>query len=141
VIKQTRGKGADVVILMDPRPLGLLHSRPVKRGGPVWQATYYGMPVIHTTVKGPRRGTHLIGPAAGYSEQSISFDPILLTMQTAWGSLGPRVPRWLVAVEVLQSGKITADEHVTHVFPLDKTTEVFKTAVDPHETIKVIIEP
>ena len=141
VMKETSGEGADVVIVMDARPITTLQAiGVVRRGGPVWQATMYGVPLVH---KSPvaTSDTKWIGPNAGYTEPDITFAPTLLSMQTAWGTLGPRVPRWLKATELLQSGKITADKHVTHVFPLDKTKEAFETAMNPHETIKVIVEP
>ena len=45
------------------------------------------------------------------------------------------------AIEIMQSGKITADKYVNHVFPLDRVKEAFEIAMNPHESIKVMIEP
>jgi len=44
-------------------------------------------------------------------------------------------------VDLIQSGKISAKKHVTHVFPLDKINEAFEVAMDFHESIEVMIEP
>jgi threonine dehydrogenase-like Zn-dependent dehydrogenase len=142
VMKETAGVGADVIIVNDQRPIALSHAvDSVRRGGTVWQATYYSVPFIESNqITG--RGTNWIGPGAGYTQANIIYDPLLLSMQTAWGSLGPRVPRWEESVKVLlQPKKMTADKLVTHVFPLEKTKEAFEMAMNPHETIKVMVEP
>ena len=62
-------------------------------------------------------------------------------MKSAWGTLGARVPLYQEAVELLESGQISAEKHVTHVFPLDKVKEAFEMAENPHETIEVMVEP
>jgi len=84
--------------------------------------------------------TTWIGPGAGYTDPSVGFDPSLLHMQIAWGSLGPRVPRWLEAAELIQSGVITAKKYVTKVMPLAKTKEAFDLTTDDHDQIKVVVE-
>jgi threonine dehydrogenase-like Zn-dependent dehydrogenase len=61
-------------------------------------------------------------------------------MQIAWGSLGPRVPRWLEAVELIESGKVTAQKYVTRVMPLSKTKEAFDLTTEDNDQIKVVVE-
>ena len=141
VMKETMGQGADVVIVTDPAPVTLLHAiGSVRRGGVVWQATMYGVPVVLNPSVAPSQ-RQWVGPGGAYNEPAITFDRNLLSMQTAWGSLGPRLPRWLEAVELIKSGKITAEKYVTHVFPLNEIEEAFKVANNRHESIKVIVEP
>jgi len=64
-----------------------------------------------------------------------------VAIHCAWGTLGPWMPNLKLASEMIMSGKITAEKLVTHVFPLEKIKEAFETALDPHESIKVMIEP
>jgi threonine dehydrogenase-like Zn-dependent dehydrogenase len=61
-------------------------------------------------------------------------------MRTAWGTLGERVPRFQEAVKLMESGVITAEKYVTHIFPLDKTKEAFDKAMDFNECIEVMVE-
>ena len=84
--------------------------------------------------------TSWFGPGAGFTDPTIGFDPSLLHMQIAWGTLGPRVPRLLEAVKLIESGKITAEKHITQVLPLEKTKEAFDLATDSHDEIKVVVE-
>lgn len=144
VMKETSGEGADVVIQADDRPIALLQTiSMVRRLGQVWLGLAYSAPLLFNPSVLPsiHSGTRWVGPDAGYSELPLNFDPGMMTLQTAWGTLGNKMPRWLEAVELIKSGKITADKHITHVFPLNKITEAFKTALNPHESIKVVVEP
>jgi len=144
VMKETSGAGADVVIQTDDRPIALLQAiSMVRRLGRVWLGLAYSAPLSFSSsaLSGIHSGTRWIGPDAGYSESPLTFDPGMMTLQTAWGTLGGKMPRWLEAVELIRSGKITADKHVTHVFPLDNIKEAFETALNPHESIKVVVEP
>jgi threonine dehydrogenase-like Zn-dependent dehydrogenase len=45
------------------------------------------------------------------------------------------------ALEFLQTGQVNAEKCVTHVFPLEKVNEAFEVAMNPHESIKVMLEP
>jgi len=143
VMKETKGRGADVVIVIDTRPQALMQAiASVRRAGHIWLAGYYYSPFKVRADVGPSEGnmTSWIGPGAGYTDPSVGFDPALLHMQIAWGSLGPRVPRWHEAAELIQSGLITAKKHVTKVLPLSKTKEGFDLTADDHDQIKVVIE-
>ncbi|UCG67333.1 MAG: alcohol dehydrogenase catalytic domain-containing protein [Deltaproteobacteria bacterium] len=143
VMKETKGKGADVVIIIDTRPAALMQAiSSVRRAGTIWLAGFYYSPFKVRADVGPSEGgmTSWIGPGTGYTDPSVGFDPALLHMQVAWGSLGPRVPRWLEAAELIQSGKITAEKHVTSAFPLDKTKEAFDLTTNDHDQIKVMVE-
>jgi L-iditol 2-dehydrogenase len=143
VMKETKGKGADVVIVVDTRPLALMQAIScVRRAGCIWLAGFYYSPFSVREEIGPNEGKATLwqGPGAGYTNPSIGFDPSLLHMQVAWGSLGPRVPRWHEAAELIQSGKITAKKFVTSTFPLSKTKEAFDLTTDDNDQIKVIVE-
>ena len=143
VMKETQGRGVDVVIVVDTRPIALTQAiASVRRAGSIWLAGYYYSPFKVRKEVGPSEGgiTSWIGPGAGYSDPTIGFDPALLHMQIAWGSLGPRVERWLEAAELLESGKITAEKHVTSVFPLDETKQAFDLTAESHDEIKVVVE-
>jgi threonine dehydrogenase-like Zn-dependent dehydrogenase len=54
---------------------------------------------------------------------------------------GYKQSRWQEALELLQSGKCIAEKLVAHVFPLDKIKEAFEIALNPHQSIKVLVEP
>lgn len=143
VMKETKGHGADVAFVIDTRPNALMQAiGSVRRAGSIWLAGYYYSPFkVHSDI-GQSEGsmTRWIGPGAGYTDPSIGFDPSLMHMQIAWGTLGPRVPRWHEAAELIGSGKISAEKHVTSVFPLDKTKDAFDLAAKSHDEIKVMVE-
>jgi threonine dehydrogenase-like Zn-dependent dehydrogenase len=143
VMKETKGRGADVVIIIDTRPIALMQAIScVRRAGVIWLAGFYYSPFKVRADIGPSEGKATVwqGPGAGYTDPSIGFDPSLLHMQVAWGSLGPRVQRWHEAAEMIEAGTITAKKHVTTSFPLAKTKEAFDLATDDHDQIKVIVE-
>jgi threonine dehydrogenase-like Zn-dependent dehydrogenase len=143
VMKATKGKGADVVIVIDTRPAAFIESiQCVRRAGCVWLAGYYYSPFKVRADIGPSEGkmTNWIGPGAGHTDPTIGFDPALLHMQISWGSLGPRVPRWLEAADLIKSGKITADKFVTKVLPLSETKKAFELTAEDHDQIKVVVK-
>lgn len=143
VMKETKGHGVDVVILVDTRPNALMDAMSsVRRAGTIWLAGFYYSPfkVNPAVGKSENLMTTWIGPGAGHTDPSIGFDPSLMHMQIAWGSLGPRVPRWHEAARLIESGKMTAAKHVTSVFPLEKTKEAFDLATESHDEIKVMVE-
>jgi len=45
------------------------------------------------------------------------------------------------AMDFIQSGKITAEKYVTHVYPLERVREAFKMAMNPYDSIKAMLEP
>jgi L-iditol 2-dehydrogenase len=143
VMKETNGRGVDVVIVIDPRPDAVVQAfSSTRRSGSIWLAAFYYSPFKVNPAIGKSSGelTTWIGPGQGYTEPSIGFDPNLVHMQIAWGSLGPRVPRWHEAAELIQSGIISAKKHVTSVFPLEKTKEAFDLTAESHDEIKVVVE-
>uniref|UniRef100_A0A7C2K523 Enoyl reductase (ER) domain-containing protein n=1 Tax=candidate division WOR-3 bacterium TaxID=2052148 RepID=A0A7C2K523_UNCW3 len=142
VMKATNGQGVDVVIITDCRPAAWLDAIAcVKRAGVIWLAGYYYSPFrVSPELKKDPYFTRWIGPEASYTEAPVSFDPALLIMQCAWSTLGPRVPRWIEAAKLIESGKICAQKHVTHVFPLERIKEAFDTATYSEEAIKVVVE-
>lgn len=142
VMQETGGIGADVVILTDHRPVALTKAiNTAKRAGIVWLAHAYGSPFKLGGSIGTEPRFAVGADFHGFIEQPISFDPALLYMRTAWGTLGERLPRFKEGVELMESGTITAEKLVTHIFPLDKITEAFEIAANPHESIEVMVEP
>ncbi len=140
VMQETGGRGADQVMLTDPRPAALLEAiGSVRRTGIVW-GTHYGFPIRLGGSLGvaPRYaiGMDYHGPV----EPPISFDPAFLYMRIAWGTLGLRAPRFQEAIALMESGVIAAEKYVTHIFPLDKTKEAFDKAMDFNECIEVMVE-
>ncbi|MFC1901651.1 zinc-binding dehydrogenase [Chloroflexota bacterium] len=133
VMKETAGEGADLVIVSDESPGSLLQAiGSVRRGGDIWLANSFTL--------GDKLGSWA-GPGGLVSGPIPAALPISASIQTSWGTLGPRAPRFLEAMGLIDSGKITAKKHVTHVFPLDKIKEAFEIANNPHESIEVIVEP
>lgn len=142
VMQETAGKGADVAILTDHRPVALTQAiNTVKRAGIVWLAHSYGAPLKLGSSIGTEPRFAVGADFHGFIEQPISFDSALLYMRSAWGTLGERIPRFSQGVELMESGAITAEKLVTHIFPLDKIKEAFEIAADPHKSIEVMIEP
>jgi threonine dehydrogenase-like Zn-dependent dehydrogenase len=65
----------------------------------------------------------------------------LLYMRSAWGTMGESIPRFKEAVELMESGIITAEKVVTHVYPLERIRDAFEMAANFHESIEVMVEP
>jgi L-iditol 2-dehydrogenase len=130
VLEKTGGRGADVVIETAGRAVNFQQAIDiVKNHGNIWFGTTYDSPFLfHPSLQRPDK------PRSNLTSKGF-------TMQCAWGTLGSRSTRRRQAVELLQSGKISAEKFVTHAFPLEKIKEAFEVAINPHESIKVVIEP
>jgi len=131
VMEETSGKGADVVIEASCRPESLQQAVSVVRPfGDIWLGTFY--------TAGPFFNPSFQHPGM------VSMNPTQkpgISIHCTWGTLGPWKPMLGQTLEIMQSGTITADKYVTHVFPLDRVKEAFETAMNPHESIKVMLEP
>lgn len=135
IMKETKGRGADKVFVTDVRPVSFMDGFACARdAGQVLLATRSLVP------QDPHLRTGWVGPNASSTEKMPAFDTGVIYYESAWGTLGTRVPLWESAIELLQSGTITAEKHITHVFPLEKINEAFRVAVDFHESIEVMIE-
>lgn len=140
VMDETRGKGADIVVVVDERPIAVQQAMSmVRSAGKIWLTKPRTYLELNPAVVSMHPVSFRI-PDAGYDEHPIRFDASLFSMQSAWRTLGANRERWLEGVRILQSGKITAEKHVTHVFPLDKISEAFQIAADPYESIKVLVD-
>jgi threonine dehydrogenase-like Zn-dependent dehydrogenase len=131
VMRETSNKGADLVIEASCRPESLQQAVTVVRPfGQIWLGTFY-----------------TAGPFFDPSWQASRMVGMNLTQKpgisihNTWGTLGSWMPLLEEAVNILQSGKITAEKYVTHYFPLNKVKEAFETAMNSWESIKVMIEP
>lgn len=131
VLEETSGKCADVVIESSCRPENLQNSLNVVRPfGDIWLGTFY--------TAGAFFNPSYVHP------NMISMNPTQkggVSLHCPWGTLGPWEPMLQRAVDILQSGEINADRYVTHVYPLDQVKEAFEMAMNPYESIKVILEP
>jgi threonine dehydrogenase-like Zn-dependent dehydrogenase len=130
VMEETKGRGADVVLEISDRPESLQQAVTVVRPfGKIWLAT-----------------TYTAGAFFNPSWQEPGMISMNLTMKMgisihcAWGTLGPWKPRMIEVIEMIESGLITADKYAT-VFPLERVKEAFENARNPHESIKVMVEP
>jgi L-iditol 2-dehydrogenase len=142
VMQETRGEGADAVIQCDDRPIVVFQAMNIVRNrGKIWTTRGAFLRLNPALIPQQAPTVFSMPPEAGaMTETAISLDPSLASMMSGFG-YGHRLSRFQEVVDLMQSGKCTADKLVTHVFPLDKITEAFKIAMDPHETIKVIVEP
>ncbi len=127
----TKGKLADVVLESSGRPANFYNAIDVtKPFGDVWFGTFYTAGPFYdpTWSNSPTYASNITQKPG-------------LSLHCSWGTLGPWMPRLQEAVNIIQSGKITADKYVTHTLPLSKVKEAFEIATNPHESIKVILEP
>ena len=135
VMKETAGRGVDIVFVTDARPISYIHGFSCARdAGQVLLATRF------LTPQDPHVRAGWVGPEASSTEKPPTFDTSVIYYEIAWGTLGTRIPLWQGAVDLLQSGVINAEKHITHVFPLEKINDAFKIATDFHESIEVMIE-
>jgi L-iditol 2-dehydrogenase len=140
VLQETKGRGADQVMVTDWRPGALVEAiGSLKRAGIIWGASY-GFPIRLGGQLGQTPRYQLGMDYHGPIEPAISFDPGFAYMRTPWGTLGLREPRFKEAIDLMKSGIVTADKYVTDIFPLDKTKEAFDRALDINETIEVMVE-
>jgi threonine dehydrogenase-like Zn-dependent dehydrogenase len=116
-------------MVTDAKPILVQYSMSVVRlEGAIWLATEWLPPFEYRPV--PRHIPHPMYQRVHYS------------IRCPWGTLGyPGRPRFDKGMEYIRSGNITAEKHVTHVFPLDKITEAYEMALDPRQSIKVMVEP
>ena len=140
-LKATKAHGVDHSILFDTRPVGLMQAiSSIRRAGKIWLCGSYRTPFKVRGDIDKINQESWFGPGAGFTDPPVQFDPALLHMQVAWGGLGPRVPRWIEAVQMIQSGIITAKKYVTATFPLSETKEAFDLTASDHDQIKVMVE-
>jgi len=124
VMEATGGRGADIVVEAAGIPATFQQSIDmVRRDGKVMVvATYDG---------------------------SFEFDPSLTRPGLRMSSLVRKAVRMIGcygsdtsgAYELIKKGIVTADQVVTHTFPLDQVVEAFKVQMNAAESIKVMIEP
>jgi threonine dehydrogenase-like Zn-dependent dehydrogenase len=141
IMKETEGIGADCVIVCDNRPIATFQAMSMVRNlGKIWTTRNEFFRLNPALL--PQAATSSPQPPDGgaYREQAISLNPAFASMQFGL-RYGYKQERWQEALELLQSGKCTADKLVTHVFPLDKIREAFEAASNPHQSIKVLVEP
>jgi threonine dehydrogenase-like Zn-dependent dehydrogenase len=142
VMKETRGIGADCVIICDDRPIATFQAMSmVQNMGRIWTTRPEFFRLNPALLPAQSVMSSPLPPDSGnYKEQAITLSPAFASMQFGL-RFGYKQERWQEAVELLQSGKCTAEKLVTRVFPLDKIKEAFELASNPHQSIKVLIEP
>jgi threonine dehydrogenase-like Zn-dependent dehydrogenase len=138
VMEETAGWGADVVIEASRRPLNFQQAIAVVQPlGAVWLTSepYYAHYALHPNLE------QLPGSPHRTPQERATGVRQGFSIRNAWGTLGDGNIRRQQAIKLMQEGKITAKKHVTHIFPLEKVDEAFKTALNPHDAIKVMFEP
>jgi len=141
IMKDTMGDGVDVALIIDARPIIMFQAMSaVRRAGSIWYACHYRGP-LQLSPSAVHSARYAVGAEYnGEIEPALSYDPNFFYMRSAFGNLGPRIPRWIEVIELIKSGLITAEKYVTHVFPLEETAKAFELAMNPHETIRVMVE-
>lgn len=128
VMKETNAEGANVVIQIEPRPMSFRQAiDSVGLEGDIWIATEWDLPFA-------------LEPVQEQPEKAGMHRRLQFTIRCPWGTLGLNKPRIQKAIELIEANKISAEKHAT-VLPLEKISEAFKLAINPHESIKVIVEP
>lgn len=142
VMKETKGIGADCVIICDDRPIATLQAMSMVRNmGRIWATRPEFFRLNPALLPAQSAMSFPIPPdGSTFKEQAISLNPVYASMQFGL-RYGYKQPRWQEALELMQSGKCTAEKLVTHVFPLDRIKEAFEVALNPHKSIKVLVEP
>jgi threonine dehydrogenase-like Zn-dependent dehydrogenase len=130
VMKETHSLGADVVIETAGRAETFLNAVDVVRPhGDIWLGAFYEGPfMFDPSYQHPERPHSNLTQKGGMS------------IHCAWLTLPDRTIRRKRAVEIIQNGEITAEKYVTHFFSMDRITEAFEVAMNPQESIKVIVE-
>ncbi|MCJ7606079.1 MAG: alcohol dehydrogenase catalytic domain-containing protein [Dehalococcoidales bacterium] len=131
VMEVTSGKGVDVVIETAGLPATFRQAIDIVREhGHVWLGSFYDGPfMFDPSFQRPDRPHSNLTQKGG------------MAIHCAWMTLGDRMERRQQAVEMIQAGIMTAGKFVTGVFPLDQTTEAFEKALNPDESIKILVEP
>jgi len=124
VMEETSGRGADIVMEAAGIPATFLQSIDmVRRDGKVMVVATYDEP--------------------------FEFDPSLARPGMRMSSLVRKAVRMFGcyggdsfgAYDLIKRGRLTADQVVTHTYPLDKIETAFRTQMDVKKSIKVMIEP
>ncbi|MBN1191669.1 MAG: alcohol dehydrogenase catalytic domain-containing protein [Dehalococcoidales bacterium] len=138
VMAETAGRGADVVIETSRRPINFQQAISVVQPmGSVWLTSepYYAHYALHPNLEQVPGSPHR-SPQKQAADTRQGF-----SIKNAWGTLGDGDVRREQSIKLMQEGIISASKHVTHVFPLEKVPEAFETALNPHESIKVMFKP
>ncbi len=130
VLDATNGKGADVVIETSCRSESLQQAvNVVKPFGNIWLGTAYtDGNFFNPTWQGP-----------GMVSMNLTMK-MGISIHCAWGTLGPWMPRIKEVIAMIEDGVITAEKYATF-FPLEQIGKAFQAAMDPHKSIKVVLEP
>ncbi len=138
VMKETRGFGADVVIESSRRPVNFQQAIAVTQPlGAVWLTSepYYFHYALHPNLE------QLPGSPHRDAQKSSKVLRQGFTIRNSWGTLGSFDERRAQAMKLMQEGKITAAKLADRVYPLSQVKEAFEAALDPHESIKVLLKP
>ena len=131
VMDLTSGVGADVVIETAGRPTTFLQSIDlVRQHGTIWNAAVYDGPFMFDPSL-----QRLERPRSNLTQKNG------ISIRNPWLTFEDRTTRRMQAIGLIQSGKITAAKYADHIFPLKNIKEAFEAALDPYESIKVIVEP
>jgi threonine dehydrogenase-like Zn-dependent dehydrogenase len=141
VMKETLGIGADSVCVCDDRPIAVFQAmNMVQNMGRVWITRPEFFRLNPAIIPEYARPSPQPPESSGFKNLAISLSPVYASLEFGLG-YGYKQLRFQEALELIQSGKCNAEKLVTHVFPLEKIKEAFEVAMDPHQSIKVLVEP
>lgn len=142
VMKETQGIGADCVIICDNRPAAYIQAVSMVRNmGRIWTTRPDFVRLNPALLPDQASKFSVVTPeSAAYRDPAINLSPTFAAMQFGFG-YGYKQLRFQEAIESLSHGKCNAEKLVTHVFPLDRIKDAFEAAMNPHQSIKVLVEP
>jgi L-iditol 2-dehydrogenase len=141
VMRETQGIGVDSVCVCDDRPIAVFQAMNMVRNmGKVWITRPEFFRLNPALIPEHAKPSPQPPESSGYKDLAISLNPVFASLEFGFG-YGYKQLRFGEALELLQSGRCTAEKLVTQVFPLEKIKEAFETALNPHKSIKVLVEP
>lgn len=142
IMKETNGIGADCVIICDNRPVAHIQAVSMVRNmGRIWTTRPEFIKLNPNLLPDQAAKFNVVTPeSAAFRDPVLNLSSTFAAMQFGFG-YGYKQLRFQEAIALMQSGKCNAEKLVTQVFPLDRIVEAFEVAMDPHKSIKVLIEP
>ena len=137
-LQAARELGADLVLNPAKADIVRRVMEETGRGADIAVETAGKPETFRTSIDIVRRGGKIM--MVGLYEEPVEFSPNLLVMK-AVRTIGCIDAHFNEGFEIMKAGRVKDRQVVSHTFPLDRINEAFKTAIDTHESIKVMIEP
>jgi len=137
-LQAAREIGADVILNPAEDDVVKRVMEETGRGADVVVETAGKPDTFRAAIDMVRRGGKIM--MVGLYEEPVEFSPNLLVMK-AVRTIGCIDAHFNEGFEIMKAGRVKDRQVVSHTFPLDRIDEAFKTAIDTHESIKVMVEP